>query len=210
MARKLLYNGASMNPLFREGDVLEVAPYHGLEIHPGDVVAFSHPEKPGKVIHRVAAVKPWGIITKGDNLAAVDDWILKPGDILGKVVAIRRQGRTLPVPRQAPASLYLLKGRQWCDRAVSRLLQPVYHRLARSGLFKGRLGEWMKPQLFYFSRADGPEWQLWLGNLLIGRKLPRQAHWTIRRPFRLFVDEASLPHQPPESPRRHPAVSSEL
>ena len=193
MATRLLYIGISMNPLFREGDVLEVAPYHRQEISIGDVVAFTHPERPGKIIHRVVAVTPSGIITKGDNLAVVDDWTLKPGDIQGKVVAIHRRGHTLPVPGQAPASLHLLKVRRWCDRAVSRLLQPAYHRLARSALFRGRLGEWMQPRLLYFSRPDGPEWQLWLGNLLIGKKSPRQAHWTIRRPFRLFVDEATLP-----------------
>ena len=69
----------------------------------------------------------------------MDDWLLQPGDILGKVVTIHRQGRTLPVPRGAPASLYLLKGREWCDRTFSRLLQPVYHHLAQSRLLKGRL-----------------------------------------------------------------------
>jgi hypothetical protein len=115
-----------------------------------------NPKKSGKVIHRVV-VEPRGIITKGDNLAWVDDWTLQPGDILGKVVAIHRQGRALPVPKHAPASLYLLKARRWCDRAASRFLQPVYHRLARSGLLRGRLGQWMRPQLLYFSRADGPE-----------------------------------------------------
>jgi hypothetical protein len=195
MVTKLLYSGASMNPLFRDGDVVKVVPYRGLEIRLGDVVAFGNPAGPGKVIHRVAAVEPGGIITKGDNLPSVDDWTIKAGDILGKVVAIQRQGRILPVPRRAPASLYLLKTRQWFNRAASRLLQPMYHRLARSGLFQGLLGDWMKPELLYFSRADGLEWQLWLGNLLIGRKLPQQDHWTIRRPFRLFVDEATLPRQ---------------
>ena len=200
VALKLLYNGTSMNPLFREGDVVEVAPYQGREILPGDVVAFSPPEQPGKVIHRVVAVEPQGILTKGDNLPIADTWTLQPGDILGKIVAIHRHGRILSVPQQAPASLYLLKGCRWCDHTLSRLLQPLYHRLARSGLFRGRLGDWMKPELLYFSRADGLEWQLWLGKLLIGRKLPHQAHWTIRRPFRLFVDETTLPPDcPPES-----------
>jgi hypothetical protein len=193
MITKLLYSGASMNPLFRDGDVLELVPYHGLEIRVGDVVAFVTSAGPQKVIHRVVAVEPGGIITKGDNLPRVDDWTIQPGDILGQVVAFQRQGRILPVPRRPPVSLYLFKTRQWCDRALSRLLQPAYHRLAGSGLFRGRLGDWLKPELLFFSRGDGLEWQLWLGNLLIGRKLPHQAHWTIRRPFRLFVDETTLP-----------------
>lgn len=204
MAGKLLYQGTSMNPLMREGDVLQIIPYQGLEILRGDVVAFLHPEKPGRVIHRVVAVGPRGIITKGDNTPAVDDWILQPGDILGKVVAIHRQGRTLPVPRAARAGLYFLKVRQWCDQAVSRLLKPLYHRLAQSGLFRGPLAAWMKPRLLFFPRAQGPEWQLWLGGLLIGRKLPHHHHWSIRRPFRLFVDETSLPNQPAEFPEPPP------
>ena len=90
--------------------MVKVAPCDGLEILPGDVVAFVPPGQTGKVIHRVVAVQPRGIITKGDNVAAADDWLLAPEDILGKVVGIHRQGRLIPVPRQPPASLYLLKG----------------------------------------------------------------------------------------------------
>jgi signal peptidase I len=204
LTRKLLYTGTSMNPLMREGDILYLRPYGGEKIHPGDVVAFSHPGRPGTVIHRVSTAGPWGLRTKGDNTPALDDWLLQPADILGRVVAIQRQGRTLPVPRRVPASLYLLKARHWLDGTVSRLLHPVYHRLARSGWFQGRLAAWMKPELIYLPRADGPEWQLWLGKMLIGRKIPHQPCWTIRRPFRLFVDEASLPRQAPESAQEFP------
>ena len=194
MTEKLLYSGISMNPLMREGDVLLIVPYDGQEIRVGDVVAFPHPETPRKVIHRVVAVGSEGIRTKGDNTAAVDDWLLKPADLLGKVTAIQRQERTLPVPQTVPASLYLLKGRHWLDGTISRLLRPVYHRLAQSGLFQGRLAAWMKPELIYLPRAEGLEWQLWLGKFLIGRKKSDQPRWVIRRPFRLFVDEASLPN----------------
>jgi len=149
-----------------------------------------------QVIHRVVAVSALGISTKGDNSPDVDDWVLQPADILGRVVAIRRQGRTLPVPREVPAALCLLKARQWSDRVVSRLLHPLYQRLAQSGLFHGRLSSWMQPRLLCFPGSQGPEWQLWLGKFLIGRKPPHQPHWTIRRPFRLFVDEGSLPCHP--------------
>jgi signal peptidase len=200
MAPKLLYTGASMTPLFREGDILEYVPYRGLAVGVGDVVAFAHPAGPGKVIHRVVAVNPGGIVTKGDNLPAADGWILQPDDILGKVVTCRRQGRLLPVPRVAPVSLYVMQGRQWCGNILARFLHPLYRRLAKSGLFKGRLAARMEPRLLYFSRTEGPEWQLWLGNWLIGRQRPRQPYWTIKRPFRLFVDEARLPHQLPPAP----------
>jgi hypothetical protein len=152
------------------------------------------------------AINSQAVITKGDNIPTVDNRILAPQEIWGRVTAIQRQGRTLPVPREVPASLYLLKGRQWFDRAVFRLLEPLYHRLAESGLFRGRLAAWMKPRLIYFSRGASPEWQLWLGSFLIGRKKPHESQWSIRRPFRLFVDEASLPNHP-HLPRQNSGLS---
>ena len=197
MVKKIFYRGISMNPLMRSGDILLVVPSESQTIHPGDVVLYVDPNR-GQVVHRVVAVNSQGVITKGDNMPDVDDRILAPQEILGRVTAIQRQGRTLPVPREAPAALYLLKGRQWFDRTIFRLIQPLYHRLAQSGLFQGPLTAWMKPRVIYFSRGASPEWQLWLGKLLIGRKKPHQSEWSIRRPFRLFVDEASLPsHSPP-------------
>ena len=199
MVRKIFYHGVSMNPLLKRGDTLLVAPYGSQEIHPGDIVLFLDPLR-GQVVHRVVAVSAGGVTTRGDNNPNIDDRVLAPDEILGWVTAIERQGRTLPVPRKAPATLYLLKARRWCDRATSWLLKPVYYHVAQSGLFQRCLAPWMQPRLIYFSHPEGSEWQLWLGSCLIGRKKPNKSQWEIRRPFRLFVDEASLPHQPPESP----------
>jgi hypothetical protein len=130
----------------------------------------------------------------------LDERVLAPEEIMGRVQAIERQGRTLPVPRQVPASLYFLKLRQACDRALSGLLRPCYRGLEKSGLLHGLLSGWLKPRLVHFSRAEGSEWQLWLGNFLIGKKSPHQSSWSIRRPFRLFIDESGLPGEPPEGP----------
>jgi hypothetical protein len=207
MDREFLYSGLSMNPLLQPGDILRVVPYEEREIRRGDVVVFPEPRSRMTMVHRVLAVNPAGVTTKGDNNSTMDDWILQPSDILGRVATIRRAGRILPLPREKPAALYLLKARQWCDRVVSRLFHPVYHWLAQSGLFQGRLTTWMKPRLLCFPRSEGPEWQLWLGRLLIGQKMPHQSFWTIRRPFRLFLDEASLPCQPPNFPGNNPANS---
>jgi len=182
-----------MNPLLRQGDTLLVVPYDAQKIQPGDVITFPDHRNGGQVVHRVVAVTAEGVITKGDNNPNLDDKVLAPHEILGRVAAIQRQGRTLPVPREAPAALYLLKARRWFHRTVSPLLHSFYHRLAESRLFRGCLPAGMKPRLICFSRPDGPEWQLWLGKLLIGRKMPHQARWTIQWPFRLFIDEACLP-----------------
>jgi len=203
MVRKIFYRGVSMNPLLRRGDTLLVVPYDSQKIHPGDLVVFSDPNR-GQVVHRVVAFNSDGVITKGDNNPIVDDRILAPQEIWGRVTAIQRQGRILPVSRDVPAALYILKSRQLFDRSIFGLLQPIYQRLAQSGLFQSRLVAWMNPRLFYFARQEGPEWQLWLGKLLIGRKMPLQPQWFIRRPFHLFVDEAGLPNQLPKSAENTP------
>jgi hypothetical protein len=52
----------------------------------------------------------------------------------------------------------------------------------------------------------GKELQLLMGRRVIGRWLPGMSRWHIRRPFRLFVDEASLP----ENPARGSVVRSPL
>ncbi len=181
-----------MNPLFKRGDTFLVVPCDPQEIHPGDVVLFLDSLK-RQVVHRVVAVNAEGLITKGDNNPALDDGVLAPHKIVGRVMAIQRQGRTLPVSREVPATLYLLKARHWFDRVIFPLLQPVYLRLAHSRLFQGRLAAWMKPRLIHFPHSEGPEWQLWMGKILIGQKKPLDADWSIRRPFRLFVDEDTLP-----------------
>lgn len=195
MTRKVLYAGESMRPHFLVGDTLLVVPYGLQEISPGDVVVFPHPQTKKQVVHRVVAVTLEGVCTKGDNNSKVDEWILKPQDILGRVVAIQREGRTLQVPDRVTVTFRLFQARNWLDRAASRLLHPIYHRLAQSGIFRNCLPASIKPRLLCFPRPEGTEWQLWMGWLLVGRKLPTWPQWSIRRPFRLFVDVASLPER---------------
>jgi signal peptidase I len=206
MVRKIFYLGPSMNPLLQRGDTLLVAPYSSQEVQPGDVVVFQDPHR-GQVVHRVVAVTAEGLITKGDNNPTVDDRLVAPQDILGRVTGLERQGRTLPVPRKAPATLYLLKVRHWLDRVFSRLLQPVYDRLAQSGVCRRLLCSLIKPRLVFVPRPEGPEGQLWLGNFLIGRKMSHHSQWSIRRPFGLWVDEAGLPDRAFESPKNKPFQS---
>lgn len=193
VSRELLYTGSSMNPQFLLGDTLLIAPYDSKSVRPGDVVVFSSPKSKKLTVHRVATVSPEGLTTKGDNNPGLDNWVLSPQDILGQVVGIRRKGLILPVPRDLPAKVYLLRGHHKIDWVVSKLFHSLYHRLAQSELLQGRLSAWVKPRLLCFFRLQGLEWQLWLGRLLIGRKLPTQSSWNIRRPFRLIVDDTSLP-----------------
>lgn len=190
---EVLYFGDSMRPLFRPGDSLLLETCDSGEIRPGDVVVFPHPRTGKRVVHRVLAVKKEGLTTKGDNSLTPDGWTISPGEVVGRVVAVRRQGRLLPVPRREPLSQPWFHAGRRLDRVLSRWLHPLYHRLAGSRLLKDRWPNWLKPRLLCFARPEGEEWQLWLGSLLIGRRQPRQGEWSIRRPFRLLLDPATLP-----------------
>jgi hypothetical protein len=76
---------------------------------------------------------------------------------------------------------------------LSRILHPAYHMLARSGILRNFLPIERKTRVLSFNRPEGKELQLHLRDRVIGRRRPGQGQWQIARPFRLFIDETSLP-----------------
>jgi hypothetical protein len=86
-----------MLPLLRDGD--EVRVRAGGRYWPGQVLVVADPH--GQVwVHRLMGYRPsggrWRLVLKGDNAAKVDP-PLDPGRVLGRVVAVRREGRESPL-----------------------------------------------------------------------------------------------------------------
>jgi signal peptidase len=192
------YIGPSMNPTLRPGDRLHIIPCDSRKVQRGDVVVFIPPGGDSKVIHRVVAMDSQGIRTRGDNCTDVDPWILSPEQVLGRVVCARRRNKRLrvfggPVGRLLAVAI---RGIHSIDSSVSELLRASYNRLARVGTFRRFLPASMEPRVISLSRPAGTELQLIIGRRVIGRWLPGMTRWHIRRPFRLFVDEDSLPRNP--------------
>ncbi len=184
-----------MNPTLRPGDRLRVLPYDEKRICMGDVVVFQSPETKHVVVHRVVAVDPNGVKTRGDNNACTDPWLLRPEDIIGRIVSLNRKNRNVKMHggirgRISTLSLQLLTR---IDLSVSKILRPVYHKLSESGIFRKCLRILPDARILSFTRHKGQELQLLIGSRVIGRRLPGNDGWQIRRPFRLFVDEADLP-----------------
>jgi signal peptidase len=192
------YIGPSMNPILKAGDILEIVSYKGQEIRPGDVIVFIPPGGDSRVIHRVVVMDSQGIRTRGDNCTDVDPWILNPEQVLGRVVYARRRDKRLRVLGGLVGSLFatVIRGIHSIDSSVSDLLRPSYKRLAGVGLFKHLLPGSMEPRVIAFNRLAGTELQLLIGQRVVGRWPPGESRWHIRRPFRLFVDEDSLPENP--------------
>ena len=69
----------------------------------GDVITFHPPTSPAQVYtHRIVAVSPDGISTRGDLNGAADPWLLSRADVVGRAVAL------LPVLGWAVRALPLL------------------------------------------------------------------------------------------------------
>ena len=191
----LNFTGPSMKPTLKRGDGLKVHPYGDREIRVGDVVVVCPPARAQHVVHRVISVGSHGIKTRGDNNNNIDDWVLCPEDIIGQVVCVNRKNRSKTIYGGLPGRIYVsgLRAVKQIDLTISRILHPVYLWLARSGIFRNLLPQQLKTQILCFRRANGIEMQLLLGRRVIGRRLPGQNQWHVYRPFKIFIDEATLP-----------------
>jgi signal peptidase I len=196
--KPLNYIGPSMNPIFKAGDRLQIISYDQGKIRAGDVVVFISPEDGSKVVHRVTSVNSDGIRTRGDNCNHEDDWVLGRENIVGRVVSAQRGNRRFRVlgGLLGHSLSVAIRANKSIDSNLTALLRPFYQRLARAGVFSRWLPSGMRPRVISFNREAGTELQLVMGRRVIGRRLEGKSGWNIRRPFRLFVDEASLPGNP--------------
>jgi len=116
--------GGSMRPTLRGRDLLEVAPYGDAPVRAGDVVLFTRPGGQSLVAHRVDAIGQLGIQTRGDSNRAVDPWLLRPDQLVGRVTAAWRGNRRVPVARAS--GLLAARLHFWARRMIpARLRRPL-------------------------------------------------------------------------------------
>ena len=185
-----------MNPTLKAGDQVRVLPYENTRIRVGDVIVFQAPEGTRHVTHRVISVDSRGVKTRGDNNNKTDSWVLRPDEIIGRVVSTCRGSKTILICGGRRGMIYnrVLLTIKHINVTISHILHPAYHRLAESGIFRRALPHGIKPRVFCFTSPHGVEMQLLIGRWIIGRRRPGwDDQWHIRRPFLLFVDEGFLP-----------------
>jgi len=189
------YIGNSMSPTLKNGDILKFAPYKDRDIRIGDVILFNSPYGKTPIVHRVVFVDNKGVRTKGDNIIPIDDFILHPNDIIGRVVFAHRGKKEVKILNGLQGQIYtlILETGKHLDMVASEILRPVYRWLTRTDLFRKLFSRWIRIQVVCYKNGDNMEMQLQLGRRIIGRRLPGQNQWHIVRPFKIFVDEATLP-----------------
>ena len=193
--QSITYTGGSMKPLLQDGDGLTVELYGGRERRVGDIVVFKDPETNQKIIHRIVSIHKEGIRTKGDHNAGVDPRILEPGEIIGKVVFAWRGNRRIRVWNGLAGQIHSLAC-SFCrkmDNLASPLLHPSYRWLSRKGLVRRLMAGNSRIRILPLQRPDGIEFQLFCRNRPIGRRRPGSPTWEIKRPYRLLIDESTLP-----------------
>ena len=184
-----------MRPLFRPGDRIRFVPCRAEEVRPGDVIIFVPLEQTERVVHRVISTGPDGLRTKGDANPHADGWIVRQADLVGRAVSVERNRMVLPVASGLAGHILaaFIRALRMSDHLASHILNPCYRGIARSGLFRALLPPALRPRIVIFERDGAREMQLVLGRRVIGRRPAGAGTWTIRRPFRVFVDEQALP-----------------
>ena len=189
------YVGPSMNPTLREPEIMEIVPYDSRPLRVGDVAFFLSPENDQPVVHRVVRVTPAGVSTLGDNNTQEDTFLLQPKSIKGQVVAAWRgqKRRKIAGGLQGWLTSRWLRWRRVLDRGVSPLLHPLYQALSHRGLISRVLPAPFLPRVVVFHVQGRDQFQLLLGQRIIGRYDDQRQQWQIQRPFQLFVDGRVLP-----------------
>lgn len=199
--KNIIYVGNSMYPLFRNLDTLVISPYDGQMLKPGDVIVFRSriESKETIVTHRIILKGYAGIITKGDNNKHIDHLPADAEDIIGIVKCIKRYDRAIKVHGGVRGLAYARSASvlMRIKTLLLRLLGYPYHVLSTSGIFRISLPANIKASIINLQRPDGVEQQLVVGRLIIGKRRAGNDRWGIMPPFRLFINEMSLPKEIP-------------
>ncbi|MHB1356038.1 MAG: S26 family signal peptidase [Anaerolineae bacterium] len=187
--------GRSMNPTLREPEIIEILPYGTRPVRVGDVVLFLPPEADQPIVHRVVHVTSAGISTLGDNNTHEDTLVLPPKSIKGQVVAAWRgqNRRKIEGGLQGKVIGLWLHLRRVLARGVFPILHPFYQSLSHWRLIAWALPAPLRPRVFVFHARGRDQFQLLLGQCIIGKYNTQRHQWQIRLPFLLFLDDRVLP-----------------
>ncbi len=183
-----------MYPTLKAGDGLKLEPYKSAsEVRVGDVISYPYPGRPYDVVHRVITIEPDGVVTRGDNNNKIDPYVVAYDDIIGKVIATKRKTRMIAV-KGGTAGLaihnFMLFRKYFMQyglapiRMVSNLLAASKLLTVFHPLFKIRV--------ITITRNGQKTYLLMLGKKAIGTKAEGSDEWSIKFPFKHFIDKSRI------------------
>lgn len=183
--RGYFYNGPSMVPTFRTGQLLYVRP-NADAIKPGDIVVFKKNEK--YVVHRVVGNKNGNYITRGDNNLLVDNVLVSNNQIVGRVEITEDNKGISRLVQGGTRALMKSRLRWWFKEIIYQLC-----------LFLGAPYRWLKSHRWITKvwRPEVTSIRLQTPNSIlvkyvVGGKTvaiwqPQQARFACRRPYDLII-----------------------
>jgi signal peptidase I len=185
-----IYNGESMAPLFKPGDMLCVNISSLLDIHLGDIIVYhmkTEANEPLSVVHRVISAKKDELITKGDNNANQDTQVVTKKNLVGLVTSYERRGRLYPV-RGGTWGLFhagMTHVRNLLLILIKRLGWWAYHPIKQSGL----VARMWQPDIIQIrvKTNSGPLIKYCYGNRTVAHWWPQQKQFDVVKPFDLVI-----------------------
>lgn len=183
------YQGASMRGTFRPGDLLTVTPITLQDLRRGDVVAFHQSSSlivRRQIVHRVDACTCKGVITRGDQCRVADQTVVTSGDLIGRVSAVERDGKTRPVLGGWRGRIWASALRLW--RRVAPVVGWPYRLMRNWGLARAL---WY-PSLasIHIETEAGPIVKYVHRNRTVARWWPTEGRFWCRKPYDLVVSQA--------------------
>ena len=189
------HSGSSMSPTLSKRDLIEITPYQNKIPKKGDVILFLPPDEENYFIHRIIKKGPDGFFTRGDNNTDMDSWVLQEGDIHGRVIAAHQGERSRKIYGGLPGRLSGISclSRRKTNALMVTLLGPVYRAFCHGGLLHRLIPVRLKPQVATFQSFTNTSHKLLLGKQVIGSYDHALLRWQIKRPYRILINESSLP-----------------
>lgn len=128
-----------MKGTFKPGDklIIEKVPFE--RIKKGDVLIFKKTREDDSdfIVHRVAAISPRGIITRGDNCINNDTELLLKERITGRVIHYNRNKKNHKIwnAQLGMIRAMLLRDTLFLKRLIKLLFRNIYQKIVKTGIF---------------------------------------------------------------------------
>ena len=186
--------GPSMNPILKGGDGLDLYTYRNRsEIRVGDVIVYPHPFGTVDVVHLIIKIRRDGVITRGDNNNKIDPYTVGFDDIIGQVIAAKRQNRCVAI-RGGKAGFCIHKFMLLRKYFILYGLGPlrfISNIIAGSRIFN-IFHSAFNLKIIHLNGGQQKQLILVSGTRAIGRQSAESGEWEIRFPYKYFINKQRL------------------
>jgi len=192
--RLRFYRGNSMLGTFRPGDYLTLESVPIGDIHPGDVLIYrglDHEGAPDKVVHRVMAAVPGGLVTRGDNNPHADTTLVTADNLLGRVTHVERDSKVRRVRGGRwgllrVRVLHAWRGVRWRGRRLVAFVGRWPYGWLRNSRLVSQLWRPVITRI-YITTEDGPLVKYISGRRTVARWWPATGRFHCCKPYDLVI-----------------------